>query len=48
MFVGPGIYQVVNCGSFGHNIRSKPSLKATATGMLTLNKKVFATEDVSI
>ncbi|XP_041356631.1 E3 ubiquitin-protein ligase MYCBP2-like isoform X3 [Gigantopelta aegis] len=44
---GPGIYQVVKCGSFGHNIRSKPNLKATPTGMLTLNKKVYAIEDVT-
>ncbi|XP_069130438.1 LOW QUALITY PROTEIN: E3 ubiquitin-protein ligase MYCBP2-like [Argopecten irradians] len=44
---GPGIYQVLKCGSFGHNIRCRPSLKATPVGMLTLGDKITALEDVT-
>lgn len=47
-FSGPGIYQVVKCGASGHNIRSRPSLKASAVGMLVLGNTVCALEDVSI
>ncbi|KAK7473506.1 hypothetical protein BaRGS_00035259, partial [Batillaria attramentaria] len=43
---GPGIYQVVNCGNYGHNVRSRPNLKASPIGMLTRGKKIVATENV--
>ncbi|XP_048243746.1 E3 ubiquitin-protein ligase MYCBP2-like isoform X7 [Haliotis rufescens] len=43
----PGVYQVVKCGSFGHNIRSRPNLKATPIGMLTLGKRLTAIEDAT-
>ena len=45
---GPGNYQVIKCGSFGHNIRCGPSLKSTPVGMLTMDDKVLAINDVSI
>lgn len=47
LFSGPGVYEVLKCGSFGHNIRSRPSLKATPIGMLTLGDRITAIEDVS-
>ena len=47
VYLGPGVYQVVKCGSFGHNIRCRPKLKATPIGMLTHGDRVTATEDVS-
>lgn len=37
-------YQVIKCGASGHNIRSRPSLKAPAVGMLVLGNKVGVTE----
>ena len=43
---GPGIYQVVNCGNYGHNIRSRPSMTGSPIGILTKGKKIVATENV--
>lgn len=43
---GPGMYQVVRCGASGHNIRSKPSLKAPPVGMLVMGNTIIATEEV--
>lgn len=37
-------YQVIKCGASGHNIRSRPSLKAPPVGMLVLGNKVGVTE----
>ena len=45
---GPGSYQVVQCGSAGHNIRSKPSLRGTPIGRLKKNDKINALEEVSV
>ncbi|CAI9731993.1 E3 ubiquitin-protein ligase MYCBP2-like [Octopus vulgaris] len=44
---GPGGYQVVKCGSSGHNIRCRPSKKATPIGMLVLGNQLTATEDTT-
>ena len=41
------MYQVIKCGSFGHNIRCGPSLKSTPVGMLTMEDKVLGMIDVS-
>lgn len=38
---------VVKCGASGHNIRSKPSLKAAPIGMLALGNTVTIQEYVS-
>ncbi|KAL5012682.1 hypothetical protein ScPMuIL_011233 [Solemya velum] len=43
---GAGVYRVVKCGSYGHNIRWRPTLKATPIGMLTLGDQISITEDV--
>lgn len=43
---GPGMYQVVRCGASGHNIRSKPSLKAPPVGMLVMGNTIIALEEV--
>ncbi|XP_052792731.1 E3 ubiquitin-protein ligase MYCBP2-like isoform X2 [Mya arenaria] len=43
---GPGMYEVVKCGSFGHNIRSRPNLKASPVGRITMGNQVTATEEV--
>ncbi|ESO93791.1 hypothetical protein LOTGIDRAFT_205644 [Lottia gigantea] len=43
---GPGVYQCINCGSYGHNIRTRPNLKATAIGMVTLGEKLVAIDEV--
>ncbi|GFN82137.1 myc binding protein 2 [Plakobranchus ocellatus] len=43
---GPGQYMVVKCGSSGHNIRARPSLKAAPIGMITKGKKIRAVEDI--
>ncbi|KAH9488940.1 E3 ubiquitin-protein ligase mycbp2 [Bulinus truncatus] len=42
---GPGTYMVIKCGSSGHNIRARPSLKAPPIGMITKGKKIKAVED---
>ncbi|KAG0414124.1 hypothetical protein HPB47_008717, partial [Ixodes persulcatus] len=44
---GPGMYQVVRCGASGHNIRSKPNLKAPPVGMLVMGSTVVALEEVA-
>ncbi|XP_064481849.1 E3 ubiquitin-protein ligase MYCBP2-like [Ornithodoros turicata] len=44
---GPGLYHVVRCGASGHNVRSKPNLKAPPVGMLVLGNTVTAVEDIS-
>ena len=44
---GPGIYSVVKCGTSGHNIRCRPSKKATAIGMLVLGDTVNVTAEVN-
>ncbi|XP_013400127.1 E3 ubiquitin-protein ligase MYCBP2 [Lingula anatina] len=43
---GPGVYQVVKCGTSGHNIRCGPALKATPIGMLVLGNQLTAEEDI--
>ena len=43
---GPGHYQVVKCGSSGHNIRCRPNLKATPVGMLVIGNQFTAVEEV--
>lgn len=44
---GPGLYHVVKCGASGHNVRSRPSLKASAVGMLILGNTITVVDDVS-
>ncbi|CAE1311209.1 MYCBP2 [Acanthosepion pharaonis] len=44
---GPGCYHVIKCGSSGHNIRCRPSKKATPVGMLVLGSQLTATEDTT-
>lgn len=38
---------VVTCGASGHNIRSRPSLKAAVVGTLALGNTVTIQENVS-
>ncbi|KAG8222416.1 hypothetical protein J437_LFUL004875 [Ladona fulva] len=42
---GPGTYQVVKCGASGHNVRSRPSLKAPPVGMLELGNQLSVAQD---
>ncbi|XP_064637403.1 E3 ubiquitin-protein ligase MYCBP2-like isoform X3 [Lineus longissimus] len=42
---GPGLYQVVKCGSSGHNVRCRASMKATPIGMLVLGNQIMVVED---
>ncbi|XP_042905925.1 E3 ubiquitin-protein ligase MYCBP2 isoform X1 [Parasteatoda tepidariorum] len=44
---GPGVYKVVKCGASGHNIRSRPSLKASAVGMLSMGNTVCGIETMT-
>jgi hypothetical protein len=44
---GPGEYEVVKCGASGHNVRSRPSLKAPPVGMLVLGNHVTVVDHVS-
>nr|CAD7431359.1 unnamed protein product [Timema monikensis] len=37
---GPGDYNVVKCGASGHNVRSRPNLKAPPVGMLVLGNQL--------
>nr|CAH7734771.1 unnamed protein product [Callosobruchus chinensis] len=37
-------YQVIKCGASGHNVRSRPSIKAPPVGMLVLGNRIGATE----
>ncbi|KAI8499936.1 E3 ubiquitin-protein ligase mycbp2 [Branchiostoma belcheri] len=41
------MYQVVKCGASGHNVRCRPSLRATPVGMLVLGNQLTATEETS-
>lgn len=41
-----GLYEVLKCGASGHNVRSKPSLKAQPIGMLVLGNQVGVSEYV--
>ena len=43
---GPGLYQVVQCGTAGHNIRSKPGMRGTPVGRLAKGNKIEALEEV--
>ena len=43
---GLGSYEVVQCGSSGHNVRSKPGLNGTPVGRLIKNSKIEAVEEV--
>ena len=45
---GLGSYEVVQCGSAGHNVRSNPGLKGTPIGRLTKGSKIEAVEEVTI
>lgn len=40
------IYKVVSCGASGHNVRSKPNLKAPPIGMLVLGNYISVTDHV--
>lgn len=44
----PHAYKVVLCGASGHNVRSKPSLKAPPIGMLVLGNTITVTDHVII
>ena len=43
---GPGSYQVVQCGTAGHNVRSKPSMRGTPVGRLAKDNTIEAIEEV--
>ena len=43
---GLGNYEVVQCGSSGHNVRSKPGLNGSPVGRLVKNSKIEAVEEV--
>ena len=43
---GPGTYQVVQCGTAGHNVRSKPGMKGTPVGRLAKGNKIEVLEEV--
>ena len=45
---GLGSYEVVQCGSCGHNVRSKPGLNGTPVGRLVKNGKIEAVEEVNL
>lgn len=40
------LYQVIKCGASGHNVRSRPSLKAPPVGMLVLGNRISVSEYV--
>ncbi|XP_075230357.1 E3 ubiquitin-protein ligase MYCBP2-like isoform X2 [Lycorma delicatula] len=40
----PHAYKVILCGASGHNVRSKPSLKAPPIGMLVLGNTITVTD----
>lgn len=44
---GLGKYEVVQCGSCGHNVRSKSGLNGAPVGRLTKNGKIEAVDEVS-
>ncbi|CAG7827587.1 unnamed protein product [Allacma fusca] len=41
----PGLYQVVNCGVSGHNIRARPSLRSTSVGILAMGMKFHSVDE---
>lgn len=43
---GLGDYTVVKCGASGHNVRSRPSLKAPPVGMLVLGNQISVSDQV--
>jgi hypothetical protein len=43
---GPGMYQVVQCGTAGHNVRSKPNMRGTPVGRLSKRSTIEAVEEV--
>jgi E3 ubiquitin-protein ligase MYCBP2 len=43
---GPGVYVVLQCGSAGHNIRAKPTLKGMPVGCLKLGDTFQVDEEV--
>ena len=43
---GPGCYQVVQCGTAGHNVRSKPGMRGTPVGRLSKRSVIDAIEEV--
>ena len=45
---GPGEYEVVQCGSAGHNIRSQPNMNGAPVGRLTLKDTFTAVEEVIV
>ena len=45
---GPGKYQVVQCGTAGHNVRAKPNMKGTPVGRLSKNSIIEAIEEVCV
>lgn len=45
---GSGTYQVIQCGSAGHNIRSKPGIKGTPVGRLAKGNKIEASDEVRV
>ena len=42
------MYQVVNCGPSGHNIRCRASLKATPIGMMVMGNQANIVQEVSL
>lgn len=42
----PGQYQVVKCGVSGHNIRTRPCLRAPPVGILVMGSKFYAVDEV--
>ena len=45
---GPGMYQVVQCGTAGHNVRSKPNMRGTPVGRLSKRSTIEAVEEVNL
>ncbi|XP_041463247.1 E3 ubiquitin-protein ligase MYCBP2-like isoform X4 [Lytechinus variegatus] len=45
---GPGLYQVINCGPSGHNIRCRASLKATPIGMMVMGNQANVVQEVRL
>ena len=41
------MYTVVQCGSAGHNLRSRPGMRGTPVGRLTKSSTVNIVEEVS-
>ena len=44
---GIGVYQIVQCGTAGHNVRSKPNMRGTPVGRLGKNNFIDTIEEVS-